>query len=146
MKLLLILTLFSFKIHAVGITSSQEYKNLLEDEKNTISIFSQSVKSVVNVSIIRKVSRNHFFSWDQIEVPAGQGSGFIWDDEGHIVTNYHVIRGGTSFLISFHKDKKQYKAKLVGSEPKKDIAVLKLIESPKSLTPVSMGDCSVEAF
>lgn len=119
-----------------------EQLRLLEDEKNTITVFNDVVNSVVNVSNIKKISRGgNFFVWgDEMEVPQGQGSGFVWDDKGHIVTNFHVIQGGDSFIVSFHEDTKQYKAKLVGAEPKKDIAVLKLEELPKKLTPVKMGD------
>src|SRR5690606_4866520 len=73
------------------------------------------------------------------EVPAGAGSGFLWDKEGHIVTNYHVVEDGDKFTVSFHNDKKQYKAKLVGAEPLKDLAVLKLEEIPKSARPIVAG-------
>ena len=58
------------------------------------------------------------------------------------MTNYHVVAKSDSFLISFHKDKKQYKARLVGSEPKKDIAILKLEERPVQLYPIRPGDSS----
>jgi S1-C subfamily serine protease len=112
---------------------------LLEYEKNTISIFKKSVKSVVNVSNIVLARRGGFFDFDITEIPAGQGSGWVWDNKGHIVTNYHVIAKGDNFLISFHKDPKQYKAKIVGAEPRKDIAVLKLTEIPKNLHPVKLG-------
>lgn len=111
---------------------------LLESEKNTISIFKTGVKSVVNVSNV-KHARTSWFSANISKIPFGVGSGFIWDNKGHIVTNYHVIMEGDSFLISFHGDKKQYKAELVGAEPKQDIAVLKLKEMPKNLTPVIPG-------
>ena len=67
---------------------------------------------------------------DETQIPAGAGTGFIWSEKGHIVTNYHVVQNGNEFLISFHNDKKTYKAKLVGVEPKKDIAVLKLENTP----------------
>lgn len=113
--------------------------NLLEDEKNTISIFENTVKSVVNVTNIKKV-RARFFDYDATEVPVGAGSGFVWDKKGHIITNFHVIEGGDSFLVAFHGDKKQYKAKLVGKVSNKDIAVLKLVDRPKSLHPVKVGE------
>jgi S1-C subfamily serine protease len=80
------------------------------------------------------------FDIDATEFEAGMGSGFVWDKQGYIVTNFHVVDNGESFLISFKDDKKQYRAKLVGADPKKDIAVLKLDELPKILNPVLVGE------
>ena len=80
-----------------------------------------------------------WFHFDTREIPVGAGSGFVWDDRGYIVTNFHVVARGGNFVISFHKDKKQYEAKVVGAEPKKDIAVLKLVKKPSRLHPVSVG-------
>lgn len=110
--------------------------DLLEDEKRVINIYHNSVNSVVNVSNIR-VSDSFFYG--KTEVPQGSGTGWIWDDQGHIVTNFHVVQGGDSFVVTFHNDKKQYKAKVVGVAPRKDIAVLKLIDLPKDLTPIKVG-------
>ena len=56
---------------------------------------------------------------DETQIPAGAGTGFVWSEKGHIVTNYHVVQNGNEFLISFHNDKKTYKAKLIGVEPKR---------------------------
>jgi S1-C subfamily serine protease len=84
--------------------------------------------------------RTSMFDMDTSEVESGTGSGFVWDKNGYIVTNYHVVDGGDSFVIAFKDDKKQYRAKLVGADPKKDIAVLKLSENPKDLHPISAGD------
>lgn len=109
---------------------------LLEDEKRVINIYHNSVNSVVNVSNIR-VSDSFFYG--KTEVPQGSGTGWIWDDSGHIVTNFHVVQGGDSFVVTFHNDKNQYKAKVVGVAPRKDIAVLKLIDLPKNLTPIKVG-------
>lgn len=113
--------------------------DLLEVEKRTIEIYENSVSSVVNVSNIQ-VRRGFFY--DAVEVPAGAGSGFIWDEDGHIVTNYHVADGGSKFLITFHNDKKQYEAKFIGGERTKDIAVLKLLEKPSNLKAISVGKSS----
>lgn len=114
----------------------------LETEKNTISIFKESVNSVVNISTIGKLRarRGFFFSSSTREVVKGEGSGWVWDKEGHIITNYHVVEGGDNFLVRFNNNKKQYKAKLVGSEPAKDVAVLKLIEVPRDIRPLNTGD------
>src|SRR5690606_4742860 len=90
----------------------------------------------VNVSNI-KLARNLFHG--DVEIPQGAGSGFVWDKKGHIVTNYHVVRGGNTFVVTFHNDTKQYKAEIVGTAPHKDIAVLKLSELPAALTPIKLG-------
>ena len=92
---------------------------------------------MVNVTNI-KLARS-WLDFGSIEIPSGAGSGFVWDKAGHIVTNYHVIRNADTFIISFHKDKKQYRAKIVGVEPKKDIAILKLEKRPAKLIPISIG-------
>lgn len=109
---------------------------LLPLEKQMISIYQSNVNSVVNVSNI-KVADSYFYG--KVEVPQGTGTGYIWNESGIIITNFHVIQGGNSFVITFHNDKKQYKAKLVGAAPKKDIAVLKLINPPKNLRPIKVG-------
>ena len=116
----------------------KETTAMLENEKNSISIFQNVVDSVVNVSNMKK-ARN-FLDVNQTEVESGMGSGFIWDKAGYIVTNFHVVEGGDSFLITFKDNKKPFRAKLVGADPKKDIAVLKLNEVPPNLNPIIPGD------
>lgn len=115
-----------------------QQKMLLENEKNTISVFQNTADSVVNVSNMR-ITKS-FFDMDANEVQSGMGSGWVWDKNGYIVTNFHVVDGGDSFLVSFKDDKKQYRAKFIGADPKKDIAVLKLEEMPKDLRPISVGE------
>ncbi len=120
----------------------QERTDLLSYEKNTIDIFKNTSASVVNVSNNRLIRSGWLFDSRTTEVPAGAGTGFVWDDKGHIITNFHVIQRGSSFTVSFKNDPKQYEAELVGAEPAKDIAVLKLKKLPKKLTPISMGTSS----
>lgn len=99
---------------------------LIEDEKNTIQNFNANADSVVFVNT--KTLMRDFFSMDVIEVPSGAGTGFIWDKEGHIVTNFHVIENHSkSQPVSVTlKDGRTLEAKIVGYEPHRDIAVLKL--------------------
>jgi S1-C subfamily serine protease len=111
-----------------------------EDEKNTVAVFQKAVSSVVFVSTITKSRRGWYYGAQ--DIPAGAGSGYVWDNEGHIVTNYHVVQGGDKFNITFHNDKETYEAVVVGIEEKKDIAVLKLIQKPKNLMPISIGSSS----
>lgn len=117
--------------------SKEEWDQLLEYEKNTIDIFQRSSDAVVNVTNIQLARA--WWDMEPMAIPQGAGSGFVWNSEGYIVTNYHVVHGGNIFLISFNKDKKQYKAEVVGVSPRKDIAVLKLNERPSILTPVNIG-------
>ena len=132
MKYFLFVILFSF-------TQLSFSDNLLPVEKRVIEIYKKSVPSVVNVANIKYADS---FFYGKVEVPQGTGTGFLWDNEGHIVTNYHVVQGGNSFVITFHKDKNQYKAEVVGVAPKSDIAVLKLKKLPKNLEPISIGKSS----
>jgi len=109
---------------------------LTEDERNTIDIVRKTRNSVVYITNLQYV-RDFFYSSDQ-PVPRGSGSGFVWDDRGHIVTNFHVIDEGEKFMVSL-PNQKQVEATLVGLEPNKDIAVLKLGERVPDLTPVAIG-------
>lgn len=120
------------------LTLSTSVFAMLEDEKNTIQTFKNTVNSVVNVTNIQKIKRS-LFDYTAHEAPVGAGTGFVWDKEGHIITNFHVIAGGDKFLVTFRGDKKQYPANLVGKVSNKDVAVLKLEEMPKNLTPIKIG-------
>jgi S1-C subfamily serine protease len=109
---------------------------LTADERNTIDIVGKTKNSVVFITNIQLV--RDFFSFATQEVPRGSGSGFVWDDRGHIVTNYHVIEDGVRFIVTL-PNQEELQATLVGKEPKKDIAVLKLEERTSSLSPVTIG-------
>lgn len=117
-------------------TISWSATDLLPVEEKTIHIYRTAVPSTVNISNIR-LARNMFYG--EVEIPQGQGSGFVYDNNGHIITNFHVVQGGSSFVVTFHNDPKQYKAKIVATAPEKDIAVLKLEERPPKLSPIAFG-------
>jgi S1-C subfamily serine protease len=102
---------------------------LLEDERNTIDIFEAVAPATVFVTQTQLV--RDFWSHQAHEVPAGSGTGFIWDDQGHIVTNNHVTHGARGLTVTLH-DGSAYEATVVGVEPRKDIAVLK-IDAPASV-------------
>ena len=111
-------------------------QTLLEDERNTIDIVRKTRNSVVFVTNIQYV-RDFFFGREEA-VPQGSGSGFIWDDKGHIVTNYHVIAEGDLFSLTL-PNQEQRQARLVGKEANKDIAVLKVEGSLAGLVPIPVG-------
>ncbi len=107
---------------------------LIENEKNTIEIFKEASPLVVSVDSTRMAQ--HIFSSHSEEIPAGSGSGFIWDDQGHIITNFHVVQGAlnnsSQIWVSNNKGER-FKASIVGTEARKDIAVLKVSGLPKDL-------------
>ena len=112
------------------------YGRLTEDERNTIEVVRMTANSVVYITNLQYI-RDFFYSSDE-PVPRGSGSGFVWDDEGHIVTNFHVIDEGDRFMVSL-PDQRQVEASLVGLDRTKDIAVLKLGRAIPGLTPVAIG-------
>ena len=109
---------------------------LRPEEENTIAVFKSAAPSVVFVTNIA-VRQDVYL--DEFAIPQGSGSGFLWDREGHIVTNYHVVAGGNAFLVTL-KDHTELPARLVGYEPRKDIAVLKVEARPEKLKPLPLGD------
>jgi S1-C subfamily serine protease len=118
-------------------------RKLEPSEKNTIQLFRENTPSVVFISTY--IDRQDRFSLDVERVPQGQGSGFVWDKEGHIVTNYHVIRSATAASVALSDTNgKQtlYKATLVGVDPDKDTAVLKIDAPSSALRPIVRGTSS----
>ena len=93
------------------------------DEKATIELFEKSRGSVVYITTKAQVM--DFWTRNVFSVPRGTGSGFIWDNDGHVVTNYHVIEKASEATVKL-ADGRSYKASLVGASPAHDIAVLKI--------------------
>ncbi len=91
----------------------------------------------MNITSIVAVRRG-FFSLDITEMPRGSGSGFLWDDAGHVVTNFHVLEGGRRWTVTL-ADQSTHEAELVGVAPDKDLAVLKIDAPPKGLIPLPVG-------
>jgi len=103
--------------------------DLASDEKATIELFARCSPSVVYITTLARRS----FLFDVMEVPQGTGSGFVWDRDGHVVTNFHVLQGADSARVTL-ADQSTWKASLVGAAPDKDLAVL-LIQAPKEKVP-----------
>jgi S1-C subfamily serine protease len=109
---------------------------LTPDEQNTIEVVKKNKNSVVFVTNIGLV--RDFFWGSEEKMPRGSGSGLVWDDKGHIVTNFHVIEEGVEFVVTL-PNQEQRNAKLVGKEETKDIAVLKIQGTTNGLFPVTVG-------
>src|ERR1700761_5390725 len=117
----------------VEITEAAGGEGLDSEEQNNISVYKKNIPSVVNVT-----SRAMTFDFFYGLVPQeGQGSGFIIDKEGHILTNYHVIADARQVEVTLH-NRKKYKATVVGTDPPHDLAVIQ-IKAP-DLIPAVIGD------
>lgn len=114
-----------------------------EDERRTIDLFERCSPSVVHITTQLDVPTNWF---EIARIDSGAGSGFIWDREGHIVTNYHVIRNASRANVTLF-DHTVIEAELVGAEPDVDVAVLKVDFSKtksngSTVSPVVVGKSS----
>ncbi|KAF8060075.1 DEGP1 [Scenedesmus sp. PABB004] len=124
---------------AAGPPAARGQEELLAHERATVALFEAASPSVVNICHLRSMSSFH--TLDVHRMAVGQGSGFIWDTAGHVVTNYHVIRGAAEVKVTLH-DHSSCTARVVGVDAAKDIAVLKLAlprARLEALTPVKLG-------
>jgi S1-C subfamily serine protease len=110
---------------------------LLSEEEATIALFQRCRQSVVHIHTTERVrSRRQIFGVQ--EVPRGQGSGFVWSDDGYVVTNYHVLDGAQRAFVSFENGG-SYEGFFVGGSPDHDLAVLKINRPASELVPVAVG-------
>jgi S1-C subfamily serine protease len=109
---------------------------LTEEERNTIEIFESAKASVVYISTRERVV--DFWTRNVMTVPRGTGSGFIWDDRGHVITNLHVIAGASEANVRL-ADGRDYAASLVGASTVHDIAVLRIRIPIDPPAPVPVG-------
>jgi S1-C subfamily serine protease len=106
------------------------------EERATIALFRQVSPSVVYITTLAR--QRDFFSLNIAEIPQGSGSGFIWDPEGHVITNFHVLQGASNAKVTL-ADHSVWDAQLVGVAPDHDLAVL-YIRAPKNqLRPLAIG-------
>jgi len=111
--------------------------DLAEDEKSTIELFRNASPSVVYITSI--ALRRNLFSLNVYEIPQGTGSGIIWDAQGRIVTNYHVISDANRIEVTL-ADRTTWKGVLVGAAPERDIAVLQISAPAAKLKPIAIGE------
>jgi S1-C subfamily serine protease len=110
--------------------------DLAASEQSTIALFEQSGPSVVYITTLQRLIN----PWTRNirSVPKGTGSGFIWDDLGHVVTNHHVIADASEAKVRLN-DGRSYRATLVGSSPAHDLAVLRIRVPFDRPPPVPVG-------
>ena len=109
---------------------------LFSDERSTINLFRQASPSVVNITTIG-VERD-LFTLNLYQIPQGTGSGFVWDINGDIITNFHVIQNADSAQVTL-ADQSNWKARVVGVAPDKDLAVLRIDAPANRLRPIPIG-------
>jgi len=107
---------------------------LLAEEQHVIKLFETTAPSVAYITT-QTIARRGFFT---AEVAQGAGSGFVWDERGHIVTNNHVVEGAQKVQVQLDAGR-TYDARVVGAAPQYDLAVVKLEEVPPGLKPIAIG-------
>jgi S1-C subfamily serine protease len=115
------------------ISEASGSESLDAEEQNNISVYRKNIGSVVNITS-KAVTFDFFYGLMPEE---GQGSGFIIDKEGHILTNYHVIADARQIEVTLH-NRKKYRATIIGTDRSHDLAVIQ-IKAPE-LTPMVLGD------
>jgi S1-C subfamily serine protease len=117
----------------VEISEASSNNSLDAEEQNNIEVYRKNISSVVNITS-KAVTFDFFYGLVPEE---GQGSGFIIDKDGHILTNYHVIADARQIEVTLH-NRKKYRATIVGTDRSHDLAVVQ-IKAP-DLTPMALGD------
>jgi S1-C subfamily serine protease len=109
---------------------------LAADEKATIELFKAVSPSVVHITNL--ASQRDRFTFDVQQVPRGSGTGFIWDTNGFVVTNYHVVDGASTVRVIL-ADHSSFDSNQVWSYPDKDLAVVRINAPKEKLKPIAVG-------
>ncbi len=109
---------------------------LCAEERSRIEVFKRASPGVVSVA--NKAIVQDFFTARIYEVPQGVGSGFVWDKQGHLVSNFHVVYRASAIRVTLH-DGSVYEAEVVGADPDHDIVVLRINAPPERLTPLPLA-------
>ena len=112
------------------------YTDLRPDEQAIVDLFENTSPSVVYITTITR--RQDIFGRG-VNVPQGSGTGFVWDADGHIVTNFHVVQGAVAIRVVM-QDQTGYLAEYIGGSPRHDLAVLRIDAPPDTLHQVRLGD------
>src|SRR2546429_275397 len=119
-----------------GITTAVPLAGLSEEERNNIEIYQRYSPGVVNITT---TTIGYDFFLRPVQMESGTGSGALIDDQGHIVTNFHVVRDAETLEVTL-PDKSKHDARVVGADPNNDLAVIQ-IDVPRNahLTPIPLG-------
>ena len=109
---------------------------LFADEQGDIDVFKRLSPSVVHITTLG--TQRDLFALNVQQVPRGTGTGFVWDERGHIVTNFHVIQGANAARVTL-ADQSTFDARLVGAFPDRDLAVLRIEAPAAKLPPIPVG-------
>ena len=109
---------------------------LSADEIANIDVFRRLSPSVVHITTL--ATERDFFNRSVAQVPRGTGTGFIWDNAGHVVTNFHVIQEGSGARVTL-ADQSSWPATFVGAFPDRDLAVLKIAAPANKLSAIPLG-------
>ena len=123
-----------------AVPQALDYSEFKTSDEENIEVFKRASPSVVHITNSRLV--RSFYSLNPQEVPQGTGTGCIWNEEGYIVTNYHVVQQDNIVTVTLQNGS-SYEAVPVGLDPDKDLAVLKIDAPGMKLSPVSLGDSSL---
>lgn len=110
--------------------------DLAADEQTTIELFRNASPSVAYITTL--AYQRDAFNLNLFEIPQGTGSGFVWDQEGHIITNFHVIQEASGAKVTL-ADNSDWDAQLVGVAPDQDLAVLSIKAPAERLHPIPVG-------
>lgn len=131
---------------AAPVIVAPQQMGLLQEESLLVDLYNRVSPSVVHIRVAQKIDLSAISPQmqDNSQVPddfyqGGQGSGFVWDQEGHIITNHHVIAGADIVEVTF-LDGTVLEAEVVGSDDQSDIAVIRVDRTLVELTPVELGD------
>ena len=149
MKKIFIITLVAAMLFGAGIISAQRQTTekpvvpravaargpLLDTERSLVALFESAAPSVAYITTENLVQRGFFGTG----VAQGAGSGFVWDAQGHVVTNFHVIQNAQKVTVQLDAGKEPLSATFVGGAPEYDLAVVKLTQIPPGLKPIPLG-------
>jgi len=116
---------------------TQPLGDLGADERASIEVFKRISPSVTYIT--NKRFQRDYFSFNVMEIPQGTGSGFLWDNKGHIVTNFHVVYEADEIEVRM-RDGKSYDADVVGADPDHDLVVLQINATNLNISPVMIGN------
>ena len=149
MKKIFIITLVAAMLFGAGIISAQRQTTekpvvpravaargpLLDTERSLVALFESAAPSVAYITTENLVQRGFFGTG----VAQGAGSGFVWDAQGHVVTNFHVIQNAQKVTVQLDAGNAPLSATFVGGAPEYDLAVVKLTQIPPGLKPIPLG-------